>query len=135
MDNDPTTERQTAPVTPPPAAPAPQVVMPRQKHVERQGSKSQPYVHHHPQVRGGVCDWCGILDPNVAAEHQYKLCPHFRGMLLRCSYCDENKNPDDVAYHAVLNITDSPTDPNALVVVCDSYECSRRHQARFQING
>lgn len=124
----PGTEPVTAPAT------APQVIMPRHKQVERQGSKSQPYVHHYPQVRGGVCDFCGIQDPNVAAEHQYKLCAHYRGMQLRCSYCDENKNPDDVAYHAVLNITDSPTNPGMLVVVCDSYECSRKHQARYQLN-
>lgn len=127
----PPTEREFAPeqtastpVYPPPAAP-------RQMRVERQGDKAEPYVRHHPQVRGGTCEFCGTLDPNVPAQYQYKLCPHYRGMQLWCSYCPGDKDPDDVNYHSILNIVDHPYKPNTLVVVCDSTECTRKFQEEY----
>lgn len=127
MATNPSTETLTAPATV-------EALMPRHKQVERQGSRAEPYTRRYPQVRGGVCDHCGIIDVNVAAEHQYKLCGHYRGMQLRCSYCDEGKDPNDVVYHHILNVADSPTDPNQLIVWCDAYECSRRHEQRFKRN-
>ncbi len=122
--NTPTTERQSAPVQ----------SQPRHKRIERQGGQGVPYVRHYPQVRGGVCEFCGVLDSNAPSEHQYRLCPHYRGMQLACGYCPASKNPDDVIGHSVLNITDHPTNPDTLVVCCDSYECTRAHQARFKIS-
>lgn len=135
-ETQPATEREIAPVTVAEVAPVPQYVppqpvMPRQKRVERQGNKSEPYTIRHPQVRGGVCEFCGVLDRNTPSQFQYKLCPHYRGMQLRCSYCPENKDPDEVIGHAILNIADSP-DGQTLIVWCDSYECSRAHETRFK---
>lgn len=126
--NTPRTEPQSAPVT------MPEVQQPRHKQVERQGGQGVPYVRHYPQVRGGICEFCGVLDKNVASQHQYKLCPHYRGMQLVCGYCPTNKNPDDIIGHAVLNITDHPTDSSKLVICCDSYDCTRAHQARFRVS-
>lgn len=125
------TEPQIAP-EPMPVVQAPQPIQPRQKVIERQGSKSEPYTEHWPQVRGGTCEFCGTLDANFPAEQQYKLCPHYRGMQLRCSYCDESKDPDQVIGHSVLNVHGHPDNPDKLVVVCDSYNCSRAHEARFR---
>ena len=102
------------------------------KVIERQGVKAEPYVHHYPQVIGGICEYCGVIDQNQPSQVQYKLCPHYSGMALRCSYCDESKDPDDVIYHSTLNITDSPNLPGVLVVCCDSYTCTVKHRARFQ---
>ena len=102
------------------------------KKIERQGNKAEPYTQYWPQVRGGICEFCGVLDQKIPSEQQYKLCPHFRGMELRCSYCDESKNPDDVIYHGVLNIHGHPNDPSTLVVVCDSFTCSQKHIERFK---
>lgn len=133
MAKEPKTELQTAPEPMPVVEPVYQAPQPRQKTIERQGSASEPYVRHYPQVRGGICEFCGVIDPNVSSEHQYKLCPHYRGQQLRCSYCDESKNPDDIAGHHVLNITDHPTNPDMMVVCCDSYECTRKHRERFKI--
>lgn len=109
----------------------PAVTAPRMKQIERQGDKSVPYTEYYPQVRGGICEYCGVLDKNVPSEFQYKLCGHYRGMQLRCSYCEESKNPNDVIYHSVLNIHGHPDNPDKLVIVCDAYECSRKHEARF----
>lgn len=53
---------------------------------------------------------------------------------MQCSYCDEAKNPVDVVLHSVLNIAEHPNNPDQLVVWCNSYECSRRHETRFKVN-
>jgi len=129
------TERVTAPVTEPvhdmpPVIPPPP---PRQKRIERQGARTEPYTRRYPQVRGGICEFCGVIDPNVPSQYQYRLCPHFRNIgALRCSYCADNKDPDEVIYHANLNVAESPNNPDELIVWCDSYECSRAHEARFR---
>lgn len=114
------TERQPAPV---------------QKTIERQGGHSVPYTEYHPQVRGGICEYCGVLDPNTPSQFQYRLCPHYRGLALACSYCDGTKDPDEVNYKSVLNIHGHPDNPNKLVVVCDSFTCSEKHEKRFKISG
>lgn len=130
------TEREPAPVTVAYTPPAPQVPpappAPRQMRVERQGSASEPYVRHHPQVRGGICEFCGVLDPSVPSQFQYKMCPHYRGMQLWCSYCPADKNPDEVNYHAVLNIVDHPFKPHTLLVVCNATECEKKFQEEFR---
>lgn len=131
------TERDIAPETvadiAPPAYVPPQAPpAPRQMRVERQGAKSEPYTRRFPQVRGGICEFCGVLDPNTPSQYQYKLCPHYRGLQLRCSYCPENKDPDEVVYHANLNVAESPFNQNQMIVWCDSYECSRAHENRFK---
>ncbi len=125
------------PGTVPQMAPAPaatQWVMPRQKQVERMGDVSSPVTARYPQVRGGICEYCGVIDGRQPSEQQYKMCPHYRGMQLRCTYCPASKDVNDVIGHSVLNIAGHPMDPDKLVVWCDSYECSRAHEARFKVN-
>ena len=105
------------------------------KTIERRGGTSEPYTHRYPEVRGGVCEYCGILDPNVPSEYQYKLCPHFRGIgQLACSYCPDHVNPDEVIRSGKLNVHVSPSNPNELVVVCGKFECADKHLKRFKIN-
>lgn len=120
----PLTEQVPAPVTytPPP---------PRQMRVEREGDSSVPFTRRFPQVRGGTCEFCGVMDKNMPSQYQYRLCPHYRGMSLRCSYCPDNKDPDEVVYKEVLNIAEHPDKPGTLIVWCGSYECSRAHEKRF----
>ena len=117
-------------------APTPVFVPPpRQKIIERQGGHTEPYTRRLPQIRGGVCEYCGVLDRNVPSQYQYKLCDHFRGLGdMRCSYCDEAKNPSDVVSNSVLNIAEHPDNPDKLVVWCDSYVCSGKHIARFRVS-
>lgn len=122
------TERVTAPAT------ATNWVMPRQKQVERVGGQGSQYSIRYPQVRGGICEYCGVIDPNQPSQYQYKLCPHYRGMQLQCSYCPQTKDADDVIYHASLNIAEHPDNPDKLVIWCDSYDCSRKHEERFKIS-
>ena len=133
MEEKPTTVSQMAPdtstpvevVTPPPV----------RKTIERQGSQTVPVTRRWPQVRGGVCEFCGILDPNTPSEHQYKLCPHFRDIgQLVCSYCPAEKDPNEVIGYSKLNIAAHPDNPDKLIVWCDSYKCSRAHEKRFMVS-
>lgn len=110
--------------------------MPINKVIERQGADSVPYVVKYPDVRAGICTKCGVIDGNWPGNEQYKLCEHYRGMQLRCSYCpnDDNHQPDEVARRSIMKVYGSPTDPNQIIVVCDEYECESRHQKRFRQN-
>lgn len=138
VDETGATERVTAPATEAPAAvfapPAYTPPAPRQFRVERAGAQAEPLVHHFPQVRGGVCEFCGVLDPNVASQYQYKLCPHYRGQNLRCSYCPVEKDPDEVVRSTKLEVVEHPEKAGVMIVVCSSYECEKKHQERFRQN-
>lgn len=111
--------------------------IPRQ--VERRGGVSVPYTKMYPTIKGGQCDFCGTMDANQPAEYQYKLCPHFRGMDLRCSYCDASKDPSEVIGRSVMKVHEHPSEKDGigrptLVVVCDSYKCAEKHLARFELS-
>ena len=132
--NAPVTEVVVEPVAVSAPAPTPQW-QPRPKTIERQGGRTEPHTRRLPQIRGGICEWCGVLDKNVPSQFQYQLCPHFRGLgEMQCSYCDEAKNPTDVIIHSILNVAEHPDNPDKLVVWCNSYECSGKHIARFRVN-
>lgn len=111
--------------------------IPRQ--VERRGGVSVPYTKMYPLIKGGQCEFCGTLDPNQPAEYQYKICPHFRGMDLQCSYCDVSKDPTEVIGRSVMKVHEHPFEKDGvgratLVVVCDSFKCAEKHLARFQLS-
>lgn len=103
--------------------------------LERQGRNTEPHVRRLPTIRGGVCEFCGVLDGRYPASDQWKLCPHFRGIEdMRCSYCDESVNPTEVVLRSLLNTAEHPSNPGQLVVWCNSFKCSEKHLARFQAN-
>ena len=110
------------------------------RETERQGGKTVPYTRMYPLIKGGQCDYCGTLDKNQPAIYQYKLCPHFRDMGdIECSYCDPTKDPKEVLRYSIMKIHDHPYDKDSfgrpkLVVVCDSYECSSKHETRFDVS-
>ena len=117
--------------TEPQPAPVQMPVAPR-LHVERQGAQSEAITRRYPQIRGGICEFCGVLDQNQPAKYQYRLCPHYRGMEARCTYCPESKDPEDVVYHEILNVAEHPDKPGTLVMWCGSYNCSQAHTRRFK---
>lgn len=102
------------------------------KPIERRGSQTAPTSRRYPNVRGGTCEFCGLMDKDVEAIDQYKLCEHYRGKQLECSYCPPGK-ADEVTRRSVLKIYDHPNGQE-LVVVCDSYDCESKHQNRFLVN-
>lgn len=138
QEETPATERE--PALEPIAVAAPEIVYvpvytpppPRAMRIERQGALSEPYTRRFPQIRGGICEFCGVMDRNTPSQYQYKLCPHYRGMDARCTYCPATKDPEDVVYHADMNVAESPTDPGVMIMWCNSYDCSKAHETRFK---
>lgn len=104
--------------------------VPRIKRIERQGVSTAPMVHHYPPIRGGLCDWCGVIDPQFKGP-QYQLCPHYRGQHIACSYCDSSRSQEELTKRTVFSVTDSPFNSEEMVVCCDNYECVKKHRARF----
>lgn len=105
---------------------------PPQRTMERRGNVSAPMVNRYPQIRGGVCEYCGVLDSKLPSEMQYRICGHFRDLgEIRCTYCPETRNPTEVIIHSVMNVVSSPTNPNELIAWCNSFECSKAHLERF----
>lgn len=103
--------------------------------IERQGAKAEAYTYMYPRVIGGSCEFHGVMDSRLPATEQYKLCPHFKDLgELRCSYCPETVNPEEVVYRSDLKIHVHPDNPNKVVVVCDSYNCSQKHLERFKVS-
>lgn len=140
MPKSPSTGGQSAPQNTPveTVMVAPRPVY-RRKSIERQGGATSAMTQRYPVVRGGVCDFCGIIDRNYQYEssgvHQYELCPHFRDIgKIACSYCPSSKDPGEVISRSKMLIAGHPDNPDKLVVWCDSYTCSKAHEERFKVS-
>lgn len=134
MPSQAATERVTAPVTTIPVSPAPQPLTSREMEIERVGGGSSGMTYVFPEVRGGICEYCGVLDGNYPSEYQYKLCGHYRGKQLVCSYCPATKDANEVITHSVLRIMQHPNNPRQLIVHCNSYECLKKHEQRWKVS-
>lgn len=118
-----------------PVAPPEYAYAPRKRTIERSGGVSVPYGERYPQIRGGLCEFCGVIDNTQPSTVQYLLCPHFKDIgEIRCSYCDASRNPEEVMYKAIMNVHGHPDNPTKLVVVCNDYKCSQKHEARFKLS-
>ena len=105
---------------------------PRNMRLTPRGATSAPMSRRFPEVRGGQCEYCGTLDPNQPGDVQYKFCPHYRGMDLKCVYCPPNKDQDEVVRNSTLNVAEHPYRPGELIVWCKSFECSKKHEEAFK---
>ncbi len=102
---------------------------------ERQGSTSEPMTKLYPAVIAGQCEFHGVMDNKLPAHLQYTLCDHFKGMgQIRCTYCPDSVDPVEVITQRKIMIHGSPTNPNAVIAVCDSLQCSGAHEKRFKLN-
>lgn len=124
-----TTPTKTVSMETPKENPRPQV------RVERRNNSRVPYVRRYPRIIAGACEYCGTLDPRVPAGKQYTICPHYKNLELRCSYCDETRDPEDVIAHNMLNVAEHPDKPNTLVVWCNQLKCKQAHEKRFTFSG
>lgn len=86
-----------------------------------------------PDIRGGICEDCGVLDNNQPSEVQYKLCKHYKDRDMRCSFCKENADHDEVIRMSTLVVKQDPYSPNHLVTLCGSYECTRKFEAKYHL--
>lgn len=108
--------------------------------VEQSESSGFPAATKLPNIRGGICEFCGVVDPKVPSHLQYTLqhapnCPYTRyGGLkeVKCSYCPEGTDLDDVRAHRVFSVFEFPPNSGKLTVVCDDMRCESAHFKRFQ---
>lgn len=106
-------------------------VQPRNMRLTPRGASSAPMSQRFPQIKGGQCEFCGTLDRDQPGDLQYKLCPHYRGMDMKCVYCPLTKDQDEVVRNSTLNVAAHPYHPGELIVWCGSFECSKAHEAAF----
>ena len=104
---------------------------PRNMRLTQRGAPSIPMSRVFPEVRGGQCEFCGTIDPNQPGDLQYKLCPHFRGMDLKCVYCPHSKDQNEVVRNSVLKVREHPYHPDELVIWCQSFECKKKFEEQF----
>lgn len=105
---------------------------PKNMRLTPRGASSAPMSRRFPEVRGGQCEFCGTLDPYQPGDMQYKLCPHYRGMDLKCVYCPMNKDQEEVVRNSTLNVAEHPYRPGELIIWCKSFECSKAHETAFK---
>lgn len=123
---------QETPGTLPQTANVPNYALqPREMKLSGRGVGNVPVSQVFPEIRGGTCEFCGTLDPNIPGQYQYKLCPHYRGMEMKCLYCPDHKDQDEVIRNTKLLVRANPYRPNELVTVCQSFECQKKFKAAF----
>lgn len=108
-------------------------MLPKDLEIERVGGQLSGVTYEFPEVRGGVCTYCGVMNPNLPSTQQYKLCRHYAGKQLACSYCPQGKNADDVIEHSTLRVLLHPRDNRKLIVHCDSFNCLEKHKQEWQL--
>lgn len=102
----------------------------------RMGTKMGFSTRVYPNVVGGQCERCGVMDKFQPAEYQYKLCEHYRGMSLECNYCEPTKDQKEVTRISRLHMYDHPFQRDAqgrpaIGVVCDSFACTDAFRKEF----
>ncbi len=107
---------------------------PRNMRLERQGADTVPVSRVFPRVRGGQCEYCGVVDSRQPGHLQYKLCGHYRGMELKCVYCPAEKDQVEILRISILNVREHPYQPGTLIAWCNATECGRKHIERFKIS-
>ncbi len=106
------------------------------RETEKKGGVMGLYTRIDPRIYGGICEKCGVLDKNQESEYQYKLCEHYRGLNLECSYCDPTKDQREVTRISQLYVYDHPFKKDqygrpVLGVVCDSFTCQNAFNIEF----
>ena len=102
--------------------------------MERQGADTVPSSRRFPSIRGGQCEFCGVIDPRYPAHLQYKLCEHYRGMEAKCSYCPREKDQTEVVRMSKFNVAEHPYQPGTILMWCNATECAGKHLERFKVS-
>lgn len=103
----------------------------------RPGESSAPMSRRFPEIRGGTCEACGVIDKNFPGDQQYKLCPHyarFKNVGLRCTFCKDGEDHDEVVRASRMLVMEDPYIPNSLIMHCGKYECQKKFEKRFNIS-
>lgn len=109
------------------------MTQPKDLQFSRPGESNNLYVTTYPRIVGGTCEHCGVIDPNYPGSVQYKLCQHYKGMEMKCVFCKENADHDDVVRQSTMKVIEDPYRPGHLVTLCGSYECTRKYEQKYHI--
>lgn len=107
--------------------------LPKDLRLTRPGESSELLARSFPNIKGGVCDYCGVIDKNVPGHLQYKLCPHYQGMEMKCTFCKETADHTDVIRMSDLIVKEDPYAPGNLVTLCQGYECTRKFRQKYHL--
>ncbi len=107
---------------------------PRNMRLSSGGASNAPLSRVYPEIRGGQCEHCGTLDPQQPGNLQYKLCPHYRGMEVRCIYCPGHKDSEEVVRSSKLIVRGHPYREGELIVACQSFECQQKLREAFGLS-
>lgn len=99
----------------------------------RPGESSGLVSRRFPWILGGVCEECGIVDSNYPGSEQYKLCKHYQGRDMKCVFCKESADHDEVIRMSSLKVIEDPYAPGHLVTLCGSYDCTRKFEQKYHI--
>lgn len=99
------------------------------------GESNELMVRTFPRIKGGVCEHCGVIDPNYPGNVQYKFCQHYKGRDMKCVFCKENADHADVVRLSDMKVFEDPYAPGHLVTLCGSYECTKKFRAKYHLNG
>ena len=106
---------------------------PREMRISQPGETNAPLTVRYPEIRGGVCEHCGVIDKNYPGDQQYKLCPHYKGMNLKCSFCKEGDDHEEVVRTSKMLVMEDPYLPGTLLTHCGKYECQRKFEKKFNL--
>jgi len=100
----------------------------------RPGEANVPHSRIFPRIKGGTCEECGVIDPNYPGSVQYKFCKHYKGRDMRCVFCKDTADHEDVVRMSDMKVFEDPYNPGTLVTLCGSYECTRKFEQKYHIN-
>ncbi len=105
--------------------------LPRNMRLTPRGVSSEPQVRVFPAIIAGTCEHCGTLDKNQPGDYQYKLCPHYRGMDMKCTFCPLSENQEEVVRARTILVREDPFMPGNLVTCCTGTECVKKFRAKY----
>lgn len=113
-------------------------IAPIPRETERKDGRVTMTTRIYPRIHGGLCEKCGVIDPNSPSVQQYRMCEHYRDLPngIECSYCEPTKDPQEVTRISQLYVYDHPTKRDShgrpvLGAVCDSFACQNAFNLEF----
>ena len=101
--------------------------------LSRPGESSELYSRNFPRILGGTCEECGVIDNNYPGQVQYKFCKHYKGREMKCTFCKESADHDDIIRMSTLLVKEDPYAPGNLVTLCGSYDCTKKFETKYHI--
>lgn len=77
-----------------------------------------PQAINMPDINSGMCEYCGT---------KYSDCQHYKGVDIHCTYCQRS----DIIGERKLVVKALADKPGVLIVVCNDYNCVKKHRDRY----